>query len=52
MKEAAGTFLAEISILALLALAGFNPFQYAPGVQQADQHRADVQRMRETAQGH
>ena len=52
MKEAASSFLAVFGILALLAIAGFNPIQYAPGVQQADQHRLQVQQMRETAQSH
>jgi len=52
MKEAASSFLAAFGILALLAIAGFNPLQYAPGVQQADQHRADAQRMHESAQAH
>jgi len=49
MKEAAGSFLAAFGILALLAIAGFNPLQYAPGVQPADQHRLQVQQIRETA---
>ena len=52
MKDAAGSFLAAFGILALLAIAGFNPLQYAPGVQPADQHRLQVQKMRETAQAH
>ena len=49
MKEAASSFLAAFGILALLAIAGFNPIQYAPGVQQADQHRLQVQPIRTAA---
>ena len=49
MKEATVSFLVSFGIVSLLAIAGFNPMQYAPGVQQADQHRLQVQQMRETA---
>lgn len=43
MKEATTACLVSFGIIALLAIAGFNPLSNAPFVKEAVQHRAEMQ---------
>ena len=49
MKEGFGAFLITFGVLTILAIAGFNPTKYLPGVKEAEAHRQEMNQMQNAA---